>query len=449
MSLLPRASRRINTLIDQHPRILLGLLVLFGLALNLAVLAIRPPLLPNGDYQVGQTYRWWPLSISLATGNGYELCTRSFFPFCGPGNQVTASLEPAPALFFAGVARIANQSLYAAIAVQVGINLAILLLTYQLTQSIAGTRPALLAAFLWVSYFPTLKLISQISGDLLGTFFFSLSLILFLRARQTRQWSDWILTGLGLGLAILSRSALLGVVPALAAGLLIESWRTDRIRGLAKNLLPVVLIGLAVTGLLLPWFIRNQNTFGRLVPGTSLTGYVLYRQNYMLPEKNFLRVVGSAEAEQAVAELVARHPELNPSTNEVEMDQVYRREAIDIISANPVRYMALSLYRFLPLWFNWQVSEAYGENTPLVSYLLMLEQAVLLVLTLYAIRKNWQTTWPYWVSIGVVVAAYMGVNAQVRYLLPITPSILALAMQGLQILIPSLKTPQNRGSVPE
>jgi hypothetical protein len=421
---------------DSHPYLFLGLIAGLALVINIISLIVRPPTTELGQPQLGQTYRWWPLILNLINGRGYLLCIQSYFPFCGPGNEITASLEPVPVLFFGGIALLTHQSLFAAALAEVGINLVILLTTFWMTRLLVNTRAALAAALLWAAYIPAIKLVSQISGDLLGACLLTLGIFFFLRARDSQRWWDFLLSGIALGLAIQSRSALLVVIPGLWAGLLVEGWAKNRDRwaGLAKNIRLGIFISAIVFSTMLPWLVRNSLVFGSSVVGMSLTGYVLYRQNYMLGTDNYLRVVGSEEAYGVVRSLVARRPDLSRALNEVQMDGVYRAEALKIITAYPARYVLLSTYRFLPLWFNWKVDEAYGDQTPLLAYAIMLEQFFLLAFALFGVWKMRQRSWPLWVSIIFVSAAYMAVNGQIRYLVPVMPFVISLGMAGLQPL---------------
>jgi hypothetical protein len=424
-------------LLEAHPTLALGLIGALALSINVVMLIARPPTLELGQPQLGQTYRWWNLILNVLKGRGYLLCITSYFPFCGPGNEVTASLEPVPVFFFGTVALLTNQSLLAACIAEVGINLVMLFTIFLLARSLAGNLAALGAAFIWATYIPVLKLISQISGDLLGGCFLSLGLFFFMRARQTCRWRDWIIAGMAISLAIQCRSALLAVVPGLLAGLLLEGWFKNprKWSKLVEQTKPGALIALIVFVSMLPWFVRNIITFKSPVLGTSLTGYVIFRQNYMLGTDDYLRYVGSQEAHRVVEDLVARRSDLSKTLNEIEMDRVYRSEAIKIISAYPGRYILLSFYRLIPLWFNWKINESYGGQTDPIEYAVMLEQGFLLVTALVGAWKTRGQTWPLTVCIIFVNLAYMAVNCQIRYLVPVMPFVISLAMVGLQRLI--------------
>ncbi len=422
--------------IDSHPYIILGLIASLALVINVIALILRPPTTELGQPQLGQTYRWWTLILNMVNGRGYLLCIESYFPFCGPGNEITASLEPVPVFFFGGIALLTNQSLFAAALAEVGVNLIILLTLFLMTRLLVNTRAALAAALLWAAYIPAIKLVSQISGDLLGACFLALGMLFFSHARRSHRWRDWIISGIAISMGIQSRSALLVVIPGLLAGLLVEGWIKNprQWSKLMAHAQPGILIALIVFVTMLPWFVRNFITFGNPVLGTSLTGYVIYRQNYMLGTDDYLRYVGSEEARLAVQALVERRTDLSRSLDEMQTDDVYRSEAMKVIKAYPGRYILLSLYRFIPLWSNWKINESYGGQTDAIGYAIMVEQAFLLVTALFGAWKTWQRSWPLWMSVVFISAAYMAVNGQLRYLVPVMPFVISLSMAGLQCL---------------
>src|SRR4029079_15811151 len=97
--------------------------------------------------------------------------------------------------------------------------------SYYLTHAWADSRSAVFASFLWAIYLPALELIPQISGDLLAALCTSLGILFTLRARKTQRTRDWLITGIFLGLAVLSRSATLVIALVVIGGQIIESWR--------------------------------------------------------------------------------------------------------------------------------------------------------------------------------------------------------------------------------
>ena len=365
------------------------------------------------------------------------MCEPEYFPFCNLSNQLTASREPVPVLIFAVVASLANQPFLAASIIEIGLFLAILLITFLLTRALANSRAALIAALLWAVFIPGLELVPQVSGDLLACLFLTLGMFFLMRARKTDRWRDWLSAGIGMGLGILSRSAMIFILPVLVFGLLWEGWATARKQWarFVKRIWTSVVMILIVLTMLLPWLVRNAIVLGSPISGTTLSGYNLYRHNYMLGNDDYLRYIAGEEANQAVQTLIAHLPELRGTENEAQMNNIYMQEALKVIEAHPVRYAQLVIYRFLPLWFDWQVDEAYGARTPHLDYYEMIVMAFLLITALIAVWKTWKLSWPLWVSIIVYCLAYMAVVGQLRYLIGVMPIVISLSAMGCWYLV--------------
>jgi len=413
--------------VEVHRRLALGLILLLALAFGAVRIGTDPPTMSTG-----QTERWWPVVLDLLQGQGYVQCIPEYFPFCGAGNRVTAMREPAPVLLFAAAARLAGPSLLAASILELVLNLAIVLGVFLLTREWAGGRAALLAALFWAAYLPAIKLVPQVSAELLAAVGVTWGVFSYLRARRTGRARDWVAAGACMGVGGLSRSPLLVVALVLAAGLLVSPpAATDRGRRFSWPLLrPAVLFSLAVLAVISPWLARNDAVFGRPMPST-LVGYNLYRHNHMIAADRFSpRFVGSDEARQAILALVSRRPDLRGSENEAQMDAVYKSEALRVIVAHPARYFFLCAYRFLPLWFNWGIKEAGGGRTGALDYLMILQQIVLLVTALAGWRCRRPLAWPLAIGVVALSVAYMAVNSQMRFIIPVMPLVASLSAMG-------------------
>jgi 4-amino-4-deoxy-L-arabinose transferase-like glycosyltransferase len=425
------SSQAIISFIDAHTFTILAGIATLAIVLNIAILIDQPPI-----FNYGETGHWWPLIQNLVNGHGYVLCEPEYFPFCNPSNEITATREPVPVLFFTAIAWLSNQSLLVAAVFEAGIHLAILFIVFLLARSLANTRAALLASLLWTVYLPGLELVPQVSGDLLACLFLALGIFFIMRSRQTGRWRDWLIAGAAFGLAALSRTVVLAVLLPLVIGLVWEGWAAagKKWSGVIRRMWPSLVIVVIVVIMMAPWIIRNQLAFRTPVIGTTLSGYNLYRHNHIIDRANDFRYVTGEEAQQAVQDLLVRQTNLTGTENEAQMDKVYLGAALKLITAYPLRYLELSLWRFLPLWFDWQINEAYGVRTPHLDYYEMIVQGLFLVLALVATWKTWKNSWPLWSSIVIYSLAYMAVVGQLRYIVGVMPLVLALSAAGCQHL---------------
>lgn len=414
---------RVLHLIDIDPLRAVGTIVIFGILVSAIAVISHPPSLSYGE-----TDSWWMISLNLIHGHGYSLCLDQYFPFCGPSNQATAMREPFPVLLFAATALIGKESLWAASIMEAMIYLASIYLIYDLTREYADPRSGVLAAFLWAIYLPATELIPQVSGDLLAALCTTIGIFFVFRARRTQRSLDWFLSGAGFGFAILSRSATLSIALLVIIGQTLEFWYLHK--DIRTAVRPAFIISSLVLLFMAPWLIRNELSLGRTVIGSSLTGYNLYRHNYMIDKPHYFRYVGPEEGYAAIKDLIARQPELRGDENEARMDLVYRKAALRIIKAHPVQYLLLSLYRFFPLWFDWRIAEAYGRPTNRYDVIIMILQAILLSLALLGGQEKLRSTWPLWGSILVLSLVYMAVDARLLYILPVMPLVISLSAVG-------------------
>ncbi len=407
-------------LVPKRNRALLGILAA-GLLVNSLWLFLHPPALTSGE-----TSHWWPIILNVAHGKGFVGCFPEYFPFCGAKNQVTAAREPVPVVLFAGMERLAGDSFRAASVLEILFDLAITVALFYFVREVAGRRMVWLAALLWVFYLPALKLIPQVSGDLEGALGLTAGIFFFTRAERTGSRRDAVWSGVSLGLGTLSRSVAMVAVPILVTGALLGRTRPlrDRVR-----LLNILLS--AFFAVLLPWAARNYHDFGSPVVTSTMTGYNLFRHNSILPRRDYLRYVAGDEGGAEVADLVARRSDLRGTENEAQMDTVYREEAEGIILARPWRYLRLCAYRFLPLWFDWGVLQAYGARPRPQDYLVMGEQALLLVLAGWGVWRLRLRGWAVAGTIAGVTLAQMAVVGQLRYIVPVMPLVLVLVAAGL------------------
>jgi hypothetical protein len=415
--------------IDLHPLRTLGLILLLALSFNAARLWTWPPTLQTGD-----AAQWWEIASHVGQGLGFVGCDtlKSYFPFCGPANQVTAAREPAPVLLIALVAGLTHQSTNAVGIVQLVLNLMILLGVFCLTRDLADTRVALVAALILAFYLPAIQIVPEIGGDLLGTLGVTWGLFFFVRGRRTESARDWLAAGACIGLGVLSRSAISIIAASLALGLIVwprsalhpGRFRADRLRA------PVLFVA-TVGVILLPWLVRNYKVFGRPVVGSTLVGYNLFRHNYMLPTEHYLHFVGPDEGGLAIQALLARRTDLRGTENEAQMGAVYQDEAVRIIAANPLRYALLSGYRFVVLWFDWGVNAAYGQDVAAFDYIEMAQQLLLLIAGVVGLRNKWRFAWPLLVSIIAFTLGHMALMGRLREIIPVMPLTVSLAALGV------------------
>jgi len=369
----------------------------------------------------------WAIATNLIEGRGYSACESAYFPFCGPSNQTTAMREPLP-VFLMSLAMRIFPSAYSGLIIQSLLYLGTAVVIHVTLRKRDG-RVAVLAALLWITSIAVIREIENDTGDLSAAFFLALGLLYFFRGNEEKRSKNWILAGLFMGLASLSRTVLLGV--SLGLGGIAFLLSLKELRAWKSQLLPALGFLFAIGLVASPWIIRNELAFGQPVIGSTLTGYNIYRMNYFIANDSYSpHYVGGREGLTAIQKLVTASP-LSGLENEAQMQDVYMRAGLQIIAQHPLQYIGLSLYRFLPLWFDTGVNASYNVKPRLLDYVLILQQVFLLVTVTLSIIKNWKVYWPLIVILILSSGAYMAIGAQVRYLVDFMPPVVLLASQGV------------------
>jgi hypothetical protein len=423
----------------------LALIILASLVLNISRIWLEPPSAISGE-----TDHWWPLIENVANGKGFAGCWSDYFPFCGDTSQISAQREPAPVLLFTGIYLLTNGSFLAASLIEVALSLGILLGIFFLGRELADSRVGLLAAAFWALYLPAVKLVSQVSGDLLATLSLTWGIFFYLRGRKEDKNWYWLIAGACLGLSALSRSAISAIAATLALGLV--PWQLlGRLHTLkqfpVKSLKPVVTFTATFALLLTPWMIRNYLVFGRPIIGSTLVGYNLFRHNHIVVTDDYLRYVGNVEARQAFEALLARRADLKGNEDEAQMDAVYQAEATRIISAHPGRYILLSIYRLAPLWFNWQVKDAYGYELNGLDYAIFIQQGLLLVAAAFGLRQGLRRGWPLLITVAAITLVYVPVVSRMRYIVVAMPLVAVFSAIGCLLVIYRFSKSRASGTV--
>ena len=381
------------------------------------------------DLEGGQTQIWWEIAQNIETGAGYKACHDSYIPNCANTEQITAMREPLPVLVFALIGKVSHDSVTALAFIQIFIYFVTFFGVFFLGKSIGGAETGLLSLLFWTFYLPQEKVEAVLTGDLLATAFLLLGFVLFVRVVKKNRLRDWLGFGVVMGLAVLSRSATL-IVALVLVGSYILYFRDKTLpfRDIAwKGFLSLAILGMTIS----PWVIRNYIVFGEPIFGTSLVGYNLYRHNAIIATDAPPHYVGSKEAYAQVQKLIGRRPELKTSLNEIQVDNIYRQEAVNLIRENPISYVRLVVYRVLPLWFNIGVAEQYGNQPSIYDYLAMFQQAFFLITLAIGLKYGKNIIYLFGLSIFVYSLSYLLVGSQLRYLLPIMPVVIIIGSFGV------------------
>lgn len=373
----------------------------------------------------------WNIASNLMNGKGYSACDSNYFPFCSPSNQVTAMREPIPVLLMA-VSWFFYPDEDSGLITQSLLYLGTILSIYWILKK-EDVRLALIASFLWTVSIPVISEMGDDTGNLTAAFFFTIGMYYFLKGWNEQKLPLFIFSGIFMGVTALSRSVHFGI--AIGLGIFLMGLHI-----IAKNrklvLQALIFIGVVVLTIT-PWMVRNEIVFGSPVFGTTLTGYNLYRMNFYLGNEPFQpHYIGAIESSEAVQKLIEGSA-LTGTENEIQMNDFYMEAGKAIILQYPLRYIGLSLYRFLILWFNISFHKSYGMDILLRDYVAIIQSVILLIAGLIGSAKKYKEYWPLTLSIVLGCGAYMAIGAaQMRYLVDFMPGLVILSALSISNLLP-------------
>jgi hypothetical protein len=205
---------------------------------------------------------------------------------------------------------------------------------------VGAPRPARIAAW-GVIFHPVL--VSQ-SSTLVDTVLFTAAMVgayaFFASTPGDAPRRRWLVAGLILGVALLTRSTALAVVPAsaLAVGRAVRSWR--------GRLAAAGLVAVGVVAVLTPWALRNHALTDRLLLST-VDGVNLWMGN----NENTSRFL---DVDRSLDELPGRarfdSSDMQPVPVQMERYDAARAAASDFIRAHPDEAVALAARKAADLW---------------------------------------------------------------------------------------------------
>lgn len=440
--------------LEERPVLWLIIILVISFGLRLTVLA-------TAENIPGEETRREEMSRESLEFGQLTYCN-NYFPFCEEGDP-SASVAPVPILvFMAFMGLFHNSGLQLIVLLQMALDLITVVLTYKISMHMFGNRQgALLAALLWGIYLPAIAVIEiRLEAEAFFTCFVAAGLLAYLTGLSNKRFRYWIIAGIFFGLATLSREAFLYFPPILVFFTIIRSWRQWR-QHLAQSGLLLATFVLVLS----PWIIRNALIFQAFVPGSTLTGYNMYRYNHLIMSDErqppdvvlqeilpflsedqvanlinnyninpslpvYFRNVSNTEMERVIEQLLTQPGFARGNENEVETDHLFRQATLKLIKEQPDRYLLLSAYRLIPLWTN--LSREDGGLSESTWRLIGLVNIVLLLLgtmTLIRLRRNILSPviLPILLLIGYFTLGHILVHARFRFVIPLIPYVMIFA----------------------
>jgi 4-amino-4-deoxy-L-arabinose transferase-like glycosyltransferase len=253
----------------------------------------------------------------------------------------------------------------------------------------------------------------------LTTLLMTLVFLIVLHLESSSSIWQWALFGALSGIGGLTDPVILSVAPVLGAWAWYRRYKSGN-RSLAPGFAAIV----AVTVVVSPWFIRNYETFDRVIPIRSCLGLEVYCGNNQ----------DSWHWDP---------PGYHPSDNENEWREYQQlgeiafvsrklHQGLDFIGSHKLLYVKQTLRRVVYLWTGfWSFSPRYLREEPADPYN-MVFCTVLTGLTLFGLRRAWRfehaVAMPYIIVFVFFPMIYYLTHPEDYYRRPIDPEFVILAV---------------------
>jgi 4-amino-4-deoxy-L-arabinose transferase-like glycosyltransferase len=355
------------------------------------------------------------LALNLLAGKGYVF-TVPPWPFIQPGAP-TAYYSFVYPLFLAAIYSLVGPHALVARIVQTLISgllpwLAYLLVKHILrgSQSPAGERAgtvALVAAAITAGYAYFALYSAALQTEALYLVLVALALLLTLKLAEKPTWQFWLSWAVTVTLASLLRQVFMPVAGVLFLYVVFVARRRVKVWHVALG-------GAVALAMILPWTARNYRVYGQFLLLNSQYGQVLWNANH--PDLG-VHFQGSA---------MFPIPADLEGANEVELTNELLKRGIQLIVAEPWRFLRLSLSRAAVLFWVWP-----SRWSPLISDLARALSFGICLPFMVAGLVLSAREWRRWLLLYLFIAAYVLIHvvswAQIRYRLPVDVALIPFA----------------------
>lgn len=298
-------------------------------------------------------------------------------------------------------------------------------------------RPALISAFLYAFCFYNIFYARALLSESLTTFLLTLCILFCVLAIKKDDIYWWIVSGIGFGLVILTKSEYM-LFPFIMFAYILFANRGKFLNGLKRALFFIVSTGIII----FPWTLRNYIQFGEFIAVSRGTiGYNLFlgtfesNENWQWWEK-FPREIFNSEREKQEVELLSKTLTRYMLAGSVEVkviDNIFMKLAIDRIRSYPLSCIKNWITKIPRLWYQnyipmWEDKEASGGF--FVFYFIFL---------LFGCRgsnyKEKVLMMPVLFLFGYLTFIFFPLHVEPRYSVPLMPGIICLTGIGIWKLV--------------
>jgi hypothetical protein len=340
------------------------------------------------------------IAWSVVSGAGYSS------PWANTLAMPTAQQPPLYPYLVAGIFKLAGAYSYLSLWIAVGLNAVLSALTavviLHLGKKTFTAPTGVLAAWIWSCWIYEAVVSIRLWESSLSALLLSIALLLLPELDRVRRFPLWILFGTLAGVCALTNTSLLALFPFFWLWL----WISYRRRGISCGGLLAASVMASVL-VVVPWALRNYETFHRLIPVRDNFGLELWLGNH----------------EGVTPVFDNDFPILNPAEynhlGEIRFMEVKRDIALEFIGRHPGEFLRLTEKHCLKFWS--APEEPIWLSLSVVAWMGMI----------LAVWRKGLATFPYAVVMVIFPLVYYITHVFSTYRHPIEPVILLLAAYAM------------------
>lgn len=371
----------------------------------------------------------WEIARNVLRGNGFVFDPKA------TSTSMTGSLkrEPVYVLFLVAGMKLFGENVNWLGLSQSLVNSFTCVLVFFIAARVFSRKVGLLACIIYSVAPFAYWYLSRIAYETVSAFLVSLlTMAMVVMFEKPSYWKALSL-GLLLGLTTLCRATFLWF-PLLLLPVFVYRFRSK----IAQALRHAIVVIVACLVVLTPWMIRNYIASNQIVPITTMGGISYFignatMENYSLWSNtpgHAADLKGARIWQETLKVVGVSNPGLPNAQLEALTDQQLRKEAVQDVLANPVRFAWKLLGGGFFIW--------YLSTTTLKSNLLLVVQLPLVALSLlgwYAAVKSKRDVMPLSLVILFQVFVYAAISPFGRYSYPFLPLIVCLAANESNVLL--------------
>lgn len=299
---------------------------------------------------------------------------------------------------------------------------------YHIARRTYGRGSAIVACWMWALLPYSIYIASSFVWETcLSALLLTILFLWALKLCESHDGWEWIGFGVLWGIAALSNSAILSLLPFLGGWAIHPMWRY-RWKWIAATALVAAGVGITI----LPWQVRNYRTF-----------------HAFIPLRDTLWIAARVGNDGNTARW--SDPMAHPSVNEKEMAEFVqlgelpyvrekRRETLEFIGGHPGIYSELCVRRFFYTWTAfWNLdpgNTAIEFHDPSSNVYLTVPLTVLMLVGLWqAFRNARAPTIPFLIVLALYPLLFYFTDAEIRYRHLIDPEVVVMAAVGARFLV--------------